>query len=458
MDQTSLDLQPFRRLYTVGALTREIKEILTTAYDGIWVSGEISGLKLAASGHAYFQLKDADSQVRCVIWKGNMRLLLFRPQEGMAVQARGRIDVYEPRGEYQFIVEALEPQGEGALQMAFEQLKARLEAEGLFAAGRKRPLPRFPRRIGIVTSPTGAAIQDMLHVLTRRFPGLEIRLYPAQVQGPGAVGQIVEGIEYFSSSGWPDLLIVGRGGGSLEDLWSFNEEAVARAIAACSVPVISAVGHETDVTIADWVADLRAPTPSAAAELAVRDAAGLLETVLAQSARLERAVHYRVLRSAQRFDDTQFRLRDGARERLNRLRRLLEQCAAVVQRADPRLRLSRMRQRVADAKGRLDSTLRPFLMRQTGRLDALERRLDPPAQACVALAQRRHDALHASLLQLSPLAVLERGYSIVQAGDGSVVRDSAATRVRQNLTVRLHKGTLKVKVSSVEGADTASGG
>lgn len=450
MDQTSLDLQPFRRQYTVGALTREIKEILTTAYDGIWVTGEISGLKLAASGHAYFQLKDADSQVRCVIWKGNMRLLRFRPQEGLAVEARGRIDVYEPRGEYQLIVETLEPQGEGALRMAFEQLKARLEAEGLFAAGRKRPLPRFPLRIGLVTSPTGAAIQDMLHVLTRRFPGLQIRLYPAQVQGAGSVASIVEGIEYFSASGWPELLIVGRGGGSLEDLWSFNEEAVARAIAACAVPVISAVGHETDVTIADWVADLRAPTPSAAAELAVRDAAALRESVGAQTARLERAIHYRVLRSAQRFDETQFRLRDAARERVNRLRRLIEQCTAVVRRADPRLRVSRMWQRVADAKGRLEATLRPLLMRQTGRLDTLERRLASPAQARVALARRRHEALHASLLQLSPLAVLERGYSIVQAGDGSVVRDSAATRARQSLTVRLHKGALKVKVSSVE--------
>ena len=300
MNQTSLDLQPSRRLYSVSSLTREIREILTTSYDGIWVSGEISGLKLASSGHAYFNLKDASSQIRCAIWKGSMRVLRFKPQEGMAVLARGRIDVYEPRGEYQLIVEALEPQGQGALQLAFEQLKARLEAEGLFAAERKRPLPRFPRRIAIVTSPTGAVIQDMIHVLTRRFPGLHIRLYPALVQGPGSVEAIVEGIRYFAQSGWGDVLIVGRGGGSLEDLWSFNEEAVARAIAASPIPVISAVGHETDFTIADFVADYRAPTPSAAAEIAVRDAAALVETLAAHSARLERAARFSALRLSQR--------------------------------------------------------------------------------------------------------------------------------------------------------------
>ena len=449
MNQTSLDLQPSRRLYSVSSLTREIREILTTSYDGIWVSGEISGLKLASSGHAYFNLKDASSQIRCAIWKGSMRVLRFKPQEGMAVLARGRIDVYEPRGEYQLIVEALEPQGQGALQLAFEQLKARLEAEGLFAAERKRPLPRFPRRIAIVTSPTGAVIQDMIHVLTRRFPGLHIRLYPALVQGPGSVEAIVEGIRYFAQSGWGDVLIVGRGGGSLEDLWSFNEEAVARAIAASPIPVISAVGHETDFTIADFVADYRAPTPSAAAEIAVRDAAALVETLAAHSARLERAARFSALRLSQRFDDAQFRLRDHARARLERLRRLIETHAALIQRADPRLRLAQIRQQRAAAHARLAPALQRVLFQRRTRLATLAQRLAPALAQRVAAARARHASLHAALQQLSPLAVLERGYSIVQAADGAVLRDASNTAAKASLSVRLHRGSLQVKVTKV---------
>lgn len=449
MNQTSLDLQPSRRLYSVSSLTREIREILTTSYDGIWVSGEISGLKLASSGHAYFNLKDASSQIRCAIWKGSMRVLRFKPQEGMAVLARGRIDVYEPRGEYQLIVEALEPQGQGALQLAFEQLKARLDAEGLFAAERKRPLPRFPRRIAIVTSPTGAVIQDMIHVLTRRFPGLHIRLYPALVQGPGSVEAIVEGIQYFAQSGWGDVLIVGRGGGSLEDLWSFNEEAVARAIAASPIPVISAVGHETDFTIADFVADYRAPTPSAAAEIAVRDAAALVETLAAHSARLERAARFRALRLSQRFDDAQFRLRDHARARLERLRRLIETHAALIQRADPRLRLAQIRQQRAAAHARLAPALQRVLFQRRTRLATLAQRLAPALAQRVAAARARHASLHAALQQLSPLAVLERGYSIVQAADGAVLRDASNTAAKASLSVRLHRGSLQVKVTKV---------
>jgi len=449
MSQTSLDLQPSRRLYSVSSLTREIREILTTSYDGIWVSGEVSGLKLAASGHAYFNLKDSASQIRCAIWKGSMRLLRFKPQEGMAVLARGRIDVYEPRGEYQFIIEALEPQGQGALQLAFEQLKVRLEAEGLFAAARKRPMPRFPRRIAIVTSPTGAVIQDMIHVLTRRFPGLHIRLYPALVQGPGSVEAIVEGIQFFAQSAWGDLLIVGRGGGSLEDLWSFNEELVARAIAASPIPVISAIGHETDFTIADFVADLRAPTPSAAAELAVRDAAALIESLAAHSARLERAARFSALRFSQRFDDSQFRLRESARARLERLRRLIEAHSSLIQRSEPRLRLAQIRQRHAAAHSRLVPTLQRALFQRQSRLASLAQSLEPALAQSLAGARARHSRLHASLLQLSPLAVLERGYSIVQAADGSILRDAAATAPKANLSVRLHKGSLKVQVTKI---------
>src|SRR5262249_36259077 len=243
--------------------------VLDQEFRDVRVTGEISGLKLAASGHYYFTLKERESQIKAVAFRSAHRYWKFKPQDGMAVLARGRVDGYEGRGEYQLLVEMLEPQGAGALQLAFEALKKKLAAEGLFDAERKRPLPRFPRRIGIVTSPRGAAIADLVQILTRRFPGLHIRLYPALVQGEGSVEDICRGLEYFSRTKWADLIIVGRGGGSLEDLWTFNEEAVARAIARSSMPVVSAVGHETDVTIADFVADLRAPTPSAAAEMVV---------------------------------------------------------------------------------------------------------------------------------------------------------------------------------------------
>src|SRR5689334_10851147 len=286
---------------------------------------------MASSGHCYFTLKERDSQLSCVCYRSSFRYLRCKPQDGLQVVARGRIDVYEQRGQYQLVVEAIEPQGHGALQLAFEQLKKKLEAEGLFAAGRKRALPALPQRIGIVTSPTGAVIQDMLHVLERRCPGRHIRLYPSQVQGEGAAEQVAEGIGYFSASGWAEVVIIARGGGSLEDLWTFNEELVARAIAACSVPVISAVGHETDFTIADFVADMRAPTPSAAAEIVIATRESLVDRLnaadhkLLQSVRLKIALLARALhnvavdrarlhraigRQMQRVDELDYRLRD----------------------------------------------------------------------------------------------------------------------------------------------------
>ncbi len=302
MEQLALSWEPERRIYTVKSLTAEMRALLAERFADIWVAGEISGARLAASGHYYFTLKDGEAQLRCACFRPVARYLKFKPQDGIEVLARGRIDVYEARGEYQLLVEALEPRGAGALQLAFEQLKKKLAAEGLFDPARKRPLPKLPRRIGIVTSPTGAVIRDMLNVLGRRFPGLHIRLYPAQVQGEGSVEQVVRGIEYFGQSGWPEVLIVARGGGSLEDLWTFNEEAVARAIAACPVPVISAVGHETDFTIADFAADLRAPTPSAAAELVVPTRDSLAGQIAAGLDKLARAMRYRLARAALRLE------------------------------------------------------------------------------------------------------------------------------------------------------------
>ncbi len=295
---------PERRILTVGQLTGMVRELLGETFGDLWVAGEISGVRLASSGHYYFTLKDQSAQLRAVAFRNAARTLRFKPQDGMAVLARGRIDVYEARGEYQLIVEAIEPQGLGALQLAFEQLKKKLAEEGLFDPARKRALPRLPRRIGIVTSPTGAVIRDILHVLGRRFPGLHIRLYPALVQGEGAVNEVVRGIRYFSESGWADVVIVARGGGSLEDLWTFNEEAVARAIAACAVPVISAIGHETDFTIADFVADLRAPTPSAAAEVVICTRQELLDGIQASLSRMHQSLRLRLAEARRRLQAT----------------------------------------------------------------------------------------------------------------------------------------------------------
>src|SRR5215472_9666913 len=277
MEQLALTWEPSRRAFTVSELTFELRSLVARQFRDVWVSGEISGVKLPGSGHYYFTLKDEGAQLRCVCYRITARYLKFKPQDGVLALARGRLDVYDARGEVQMIVETLEPQGAGALQFAFEQLKQKLAAEGLFDSTRKRPLPPLPERIGIVTSPSGAVIRDILQILERRCPGRHIRIFPAQVQGEGAAIQIAAGIDYFSRSGWAEVVIVARGGGSLEDLWAFNEETVARAIVACSAPVISAVGHETDFTIADFVADLRAPTPSAAAELVAPTRQDLLD-------------------------------------------------------------------------------------------------------------------------------------------------------------------------------------
>src|ERR1700679_3602643 len=331
MEQLALAWAPVRKTFTVAELNARIRGLLGDEFDDVWVAGEISGCKTATSGHCYFTLKDHEAQLRCVCFRQYLRYLKFKPQDGMAVLARGHIDVYEARGEYQLLVEALEPQGHGALQFAFEQLKKKLAAEGFFDSARKRALPALPERIGIVTSPTGSVIRDILQILERRCPGRHIRLYPAQVQGEGAAEQIAAGISYFSRSGWAEVVIIARGGGSLEDLWAFNEERVARAIAACSVPVISAVGHETDFTIADFVADMRAPTPSAAAEIVVCTRESLYERLnaadhkLLQSVRLKIALLARALhkvaidrarlhraigRQMQRVDEMDYRLRE----------------------------------------------------------------------------------------------------------------------------------------------------
>jgi exodeoxyribonuclease VII large subunit len=388
-------------ILTVTQLTSRIKTLLEGTFPDVWVEGEISNLTVPQSGHAYFTLKDPQSQVRAVLFKSSHRHLKFTLQHGMQVVCRGRLSLYEPRGEYQVIVDYVEPKGVGALQKAFEELKARLEKEGLFELERKKPLPLLPGRIGIVTSPTGAAIRDILKVIKRRHPRLEILIYPVPVQGAEAAPSIVEAIGWFNAEKNVDVLIVGRGGGSLEDLWAFNEEPVARAIFASRIPVISAVGHETDFTIADFTADLRAPTPSAAAEMVVESDAHLRETVLTFESRLAAAMRQDL---------------DGLRTRIQHAQRLL---------ADPRKRLLQSSQRVDELLGRLGLGLRHHVRRYRALLTSLSGGLE----------------------HLNPLAILARGYSVTRSlSDGRIIRDAADSRPGDLISTKLHRGELVSRV------------
>ncbi len=457
MEQTTLNWEPERRTLTVTELTRTIRDLLGAEFPDIWVAGEVSGARLAPSGHYYFTLKDTDAQLRCACFRGAVRHLRAKPKDGMAVLARGRIDVYAPRGDYQLLVEALEPQGEGALRLAFEELKRKLESEGLFAQERKRPLPRMPHRIGIVTSPSGAAIRDIIHVLGRRFPGIHIRLYPALVQGEGSREEVVEGIGELGGSGWPDLLIVGRGGGSLEDLWTFNEEDVARAIAACPVPVVSAVGHETDFTIADFVADLRAPTPSAAAEMVVPERRVMVERVAIVRRKIQQAARYRLSRARNRLhesgterasiifgrriagrlqqvDDLDYRLRQRSRAFIGTALRRSHDLEVRLGRQDLLLRLARGRAQLEKADARSAELIRSRL----------------------ATARSRLVPLTAQLEQMSPLRILERGYAIVHDTDGRAVREAILAPEGSAVAIRLWRGRLQATVTQSSPDETTS--
>ena len=407
-------MESTRRVYTVSALTAEVKAVLEDGFSAIWVEGEVSNFKHHTSGHMYFTLKDADAQIRAVMFRGSNRLLKFQPKDGLAVLVFGTVTLYERRGEYQINVEFMEPKGIGALQLAFEQLKAKLQADGLFEAGRKRPLPRLPRKIGIITSPTGAAIRDMLTIIGRRFPGLALLIYPVQVQGVTAAGEIATGLAVMGRRSDLDVLIVARGGGSLEDLWAFNEEVVARAMAACPIPVISAVGHETDVTIADFVADLRAPTPSAAAEL-----------VVAQ--------------------------RDELRQRLDEL------AARALTAVESALAAQRARvQMLARHLGVLNPAAQ--LRRQAERVQGLTQRLHAWWGIARLRRQERLKLLAEKLGTLSPLAILGRGYSICWSLPGRhIVKTAAQVRIGSQVAVRLHRGELRCLVQEAASGPQADG-
>ncbi len=451
MEQALLDFKPQRKIFTVSEISEEIRALFEEQFPDVWVTGEISNFRPASSGHLYFTLKDSKAQLRAVCFRSQARYLKFKPADGLSVIARGQLSVYEARGEYQLIVELLEPAGLGALQLAFDQLKARLAAEGLFDSARKKPLPVLPRTIGIVTSPTGAVIRDILRVLRRRFRNINALLYPVRVQGEGAAAEIAEGIRCINR--WPgvDVLIVARGGGSLEDLWAFNEESVARAISASRVPVVSAVGHETDFTIADFVADLRAPTPSAAAELVVRRRSDFESEVesrarhLGQCVRLrlaearhrlgEMSAHRvfqtlatRIVQRAQRIDEAAAALNASMARRLGAARRQLMQIAPGLVRYDFERFLEIRRGTVRERAGCLDAAIDRALSEQRNRL--------------------AHD--RALLEERNPMAILRRGYSITRDAAGRIVRDARQVSAGSEISIRLASGELEAEVRNAK--------
>ncbi|NOZ61535.1 MAG: exodeoxyribonuclease VII large subunit [Calditrichaeota bacterium] len=393
-------------VYTVSQLNQEIKMLLETTIPVIWLEGEISNLKFHSSGHVYFSLKDRDSQIPAVMWRSRKERLAFTPQDGMKVLALGRVAVFHKRGYYQFDVMKLRPAGVGELQLAFEQLKNRLKAEGLFDQAQKKPIPRFPRRIGIVTSPTGAAIRDLYQVLNRRFSGVEVILFPVKVQGEGAAAEIAAAIDIFNEYGKVDVLIVGRGGGSLEDLWAFNEEEVARAIFRSKIPVISAVGHEIDFTISDFVADLRAPTPSAAAELAVPDREELLS-------------------------------------RIHNLRQRMQQTS--------RQRLQFERDRLSRLTGSYSFRRAPDMLREHKlHLDELLNSLQRSVQHRISMLKTQVSSTGRRLRTLSPIHVLKRGYSICQKSDnGKVVRQFDELAAGEPVQLLFYRGSAQAVVEKI---------
>lgn len=432
-----------RRVWRVADLVSAARTAIEHEYTDVWVEGEISNFRPAESGHLYFTLKDGDAQLRIVMFRSSARLLRFKPADGLAAIARGRMTIYEARGELQLSAEYLEPKGAGALQVAFEQLKARLAAEGLFAAARRKALPALPRRIGIVTSPRGAALHDMLNILRRRHASVPILIYPAQVQGDTAAAEVRAGIQYFNRAGSVDVIIVARGGGSIEDLAAFNDEGLARAIAASTIPVISAVGHETDFTIADFVADLRAPTPSAAAELVIESRHEMEERIAGLRQRLARGARYRLLMARQALTEWAqhaafARIHDSLARRQQRLDDLTYRLVSAEHRL---LRQHRGRLDVAGAR------IRHFDVRR--QLAAIFREIDSHTAGLAAATRRfllvrrvRWERTGARLEEMSPLKILERGYALVFDSAGNLVKDAAQLNVSDEVSTRLARGTI----------------
>jgi len=451
MDQLQFNLQPERPVFTVSDLTARIRDLLTKNFTDIMVQGEISNCRPAASGHIYFTLKDDRAQIRCVFFKQQQRGTKFRPEDGLKASVRGSISVYEARGEYQIYVESLEPLGRGALQLAFEQLKKQLEAEGLFDAARKKPLPLLPNRIGLITSPTGAAVRDVVRILTRRFPNVHLTLYPVRVQGEEAAGEIFEALAYFNKSHAADVILLVRGGGSIEDLWSFNEEKVARAIAASTIPVISGVGHETDFTIADFVADVRASTPSAAAELVVQTRREFDKHVADLHEALDSLIRYRLLELSRRVHE--FAGRRGFRRPQDLLRQRRQQADELSSRLalGLRARLENSRKRFTAAYLRIASF--DFRVRMAALRLLLENRshdLGMRAERLLRMKRESWQRLSLQLQERSPLLVLERGYAIATDASGNVLREAGQVAIGDAVKLQLHRGRLTTRVAGKE--------
>ena len=463
---------PERRVWSVRALVSAVRSHIEREYSDCWVEGEISNLRIPDSGHLYFTLKEETAQIRVVMFRSSAKLLRFRPENGFHVTVRGRITVYEDRGELQISAEFMEPKGAGALQLAFEQLKARLQAEGLFEASRKKPIPPLPQRIGIITSPQGAALRDILNILARRHHSANVLIYPAQVQGDSAPGEVMAGLRYFhqqlrhqdlrrqdlASGGAVEVIIIARGGGSAEDLAGFNHEGLARAVADSTIPVISAIGHETDFTIIDFVADLRAPTPSAAAELVIRSRQEIEAQAEDLYRRLERGLRYRLLiarqelteraqhgafarmmdgihRRQQKLDEQRFRLEKAERQLLERCHRRCENVSSIVRHYDARRRLAAIRQQLQAQVANLAAATHTRLLESRGTLD------------------RRT----ASLEALSPVAILNRGYALVFDANGWLVKDAARLKAGDDLSARLARGRVRARVTATERSEPESG-
>jgi exodeoxyribonuclease VII large subunit len=441
-------VQTERRIWSVRALVADISQQVETAYTDIWVEGEISNCRSAPSGHIYFTLKDGEAQLPVVIFRRQANLLRFRPTDSLAVLVRGRVSVYESRGQLQLIAETMEPRGVGTLQLAFEQLKARLLAEGLFDAARKRPLPAFPKCIGIVTSLSGAVIRDIVTVVQRRHARLNLLVYPATMQGASSPGSVAAGIRWFNAhSSLVDVIVLARGGGSLEDLACFNDEALARIIAASDLPVVSAIGHETDFTIADFVADLRAATPSAAAELVTAAQHLIEERIATLAARVQRVARFHLVHARQRYTrlSAEFvltRLRDAVNRRSQHLDELRLHLDVSTRR---RLRLNAHKLvPLTERLRRQDMTARIATTRQ--RLQGTTQRLHSIAFKIVNTDRTRVNRASIRLQSLSPLAVMSRGYALVYAADGTLLRSAADTAAGQRVHARLAHGTLVAEV------------
>ena len=461
---------PTRDVYSVSRLNREVRVLLERGLGVLWVEGELSNLSLPPSGHWYFSLKDRDAQLRCAMYRVKNSLVGFTPRAGTQVLVRGRISLYEPRGEFQLIVEHLEEAGVGALRREFERLKSRLAAEGLFAQERKRPLPRFPRRIGVVTSSAGAALRDILKVLARRYPAARVLIYPSAVQGAAAVPALVSALGTASARAECEVLILARGGGSLEDLWAFNDERVARAIHACALPVVCGVGHEIDFTIADFVADARAPTPSAAAEMVVPDRHACLEALARTARRMEAGMRrelrmvcarldavgrrlsvahpgVRLQQQMQRLDDLSQRLYGSTRGAMHREGQRLAELRVRLQQHSPRHALGTWTARNQALQLRLARAAAGHTARAAEEIEQLRARLERAACELLARSHQRLALAQRALDAVSPLATVARGFAIVRRSDGTVLTDSAAVEIGEDIEASLAQGSVRARVT-----------